>query len=326
MEKEIEITDELIVKYLTGEASPEEAMALQEWQVRSENEKYYADFEAAWNKSHPGKTSRLVSKVEAWKTVSNQLSMRGNDKSFYEKYSTILQAAASIALILAVGAFAFFSRSDSTPAIEQITGNNIERVELPDASVATLSRDTKITYKEEFKGESREVILEGEAFFKVTPDKNKPFIIHTPRVDIKVIGTSFNVNSRNGKLEVSVMEGKVQILSGDKEEFLEAGQTALLVSTTESIEVKNSIDLNVMSYATHRFVFKNTPLVEVFHTIEKSFPTSIDVSNKAIENCRLSATFEDASVEDILSMAAESLNLVVIKDGQTFLLQGEGCP
>ena len=52
----------------------------------------------------------------------------------------------------------------------------------------------------------------------------------------------------------------------------------------------------------------------------------LNVSNKTIENCTFTGTFEDASVEDILSMAAESLNLVVTKDGQTFVLQGKGCP
>jgi len=325
MEKEIEITDELIAKYLTGEASPEEAIALQEWQTQKENKKYYVDFESAWYKSYPGKASRFVNKEIAWESVKTQLP-KGNEKSFYKSYGTLLKIAASITLILGLGLVAFFPKNDPTPAIEQVTQNTIERIELPDASVATLSRDTKITYKNEFKGKSREVTLEGEAFFKVTPDTNKPFIIHTAQADIKVVGTSFNVISHNGELEVSVVEGRVVILSNSKEKYLEAGQTALIEKSTESIEVKNAIDINRIGYATHRFLFKNTPLAEVFQTIEKSYPYSINVSDRAIENCMFTGTFEDASVEDILSMAAESLNLVVTKDGQTFVLQGKGCP
>jgi transmembrane sensor len=127
-------------------------------------------------------------------------------------------------------------------------------------------------------------------------------------------------------LEVSVVEGKVLISSHGKEEYLSAGQTANLSTVTENIEVKNAVDINSMGYATHHFQFKNTSLADVFQSIEKSYPCSIEVSNKTIENCRLNATFEEDSVENILSLIAKTLDLSVTKDGQTFVLQGKGCP
>ena len=326
MEKEIEITDELIARYLTGETSPEEAIALQEWQEQNENQKYYKKFESAWHDAYPAKRPRLINKEIAWEKVSHQLSLQGKEKSFFVTYGSTLKIAASIIFILGLSAIAFFSMKENNSMVEQITQRNIERVQLPDQSTAILSRDTKIIYQNEFKGKTRELTLEGEAFFKITPNKNKPFIIHTQTADIMVVGTSFNVISHNGQLEVSVVEGKVLILSNGKEEYLEAGHTGYIKTETETVEIKNSVDVNTIGYATHQFLFKKTPLAEVFQTIEKSYPYSINVSDKAIENCKLTATFENASVEDILSMVAETLDLAVTKDGQTFVLRGKGCP
>jgi transmembrane sensor len=323
MEKEIVITDELIARYLAGDASPEEAIALQEWQQSDHNQKYYGEFEATWNSSYPAKSKRAVDKEAAWNKVSTELFSGSKSKS---SFFTPLKIAASVILILSVGAITFFLTNSKASLVEQITEKDIERIQLPDQSVATLNRNTKIVYEKEFKGNTRELTLEGEAFFKVTPDKDKPFIIHTSAADIKVVGTSFNVISHDGQLEVSVVEGKVLILSNGKKEYIQTGYSAIVKAETESIEVKNAVDVNAMGYATHRFQFKGMPLAAVFQTLEKSYSYSINVSDKAIENCKFTGTFEDASVENILSFVAESLDLAVTKDGQTFVLQGKGCP
>ncbi len=329
MEKEKEITDELIGKYITGNATPEEAIALHEWMEQADNEQYYRDFESAWNAMNGQKKIRTSDKIPGWNKVAEQLPRQVKIKSFYSN-RMFLRAAAALVIILITSAIAFYFSKQSIPPVEQITHKTIEQIELPDQSLVTMSKESKIVYQSEFNGNTRELTLEGEAFFKITPDKNKPFIIHTPSADIKVVGTSFNVISRNGQLEVSVVEGKVLVQStgkqGAEEKYLEAGSSGTINKSTQSIEIKNSVNVNEMGYATHLFLFKNTSLAEVFRTIENQTPYSITISNKAIENCKLTATFENASVENILSLVAETLDLAVTKDGQTFVLQGRGCP
>lgn len=325
MEKEIIITDDLIAKYLTGEASPDEAMALQEWKAIDVNDRYYSQFELTWSQVYAPEKTTSINKEIAWSKISSRLP-QSRQVSFYEKNKTILRIAASVIVALTVGVITFLNLKKDILLISRVTTNEIERIQLPDASVATLSRDSKIEYVNEFEGKERELTLQGEAFFKVTPNKEKPFVIHTEAADIKVVGTSFNVVTNNGRLEVSVIEGKVLIISEGKEQYLEAGMTGVIEKSNESIEVKNSVDINKMGYATHQFSFKATPLREVFKDFEKSFPYSIEVTNKAIENCTLTATFEGESAEDILAMVAISLDLVVSRDGQTFVLQGKGCP
>jgi transmembrane sensor len=325
MENKIIVTDELIAKYLTGNASPEEAMMLHEWQEGNGNKDYFDQFQSAWLSARPDKGDRVIDQANAWKKVSQRL-VPASQKSYFLSRATLLKIAASVTIALIAGAILLLSISKEESIIQQMTQNTVENITLPDQSDVTLSRNARIEYQKEFKGSARELTLQGEAFFKVTPNKEKPFIIHTENADIKVIGTSFNVNSNNGDLEVSVVEGKVLVIADEGEQYIAAGNTAHIRASSPEIEVQHSVDLNTLGYATHRFFFKNTPLVEVFRDIEKSYPFSINVSDKAIENCKLTATFENASVENILSLVAETLDLVVTKNGQTFVLQGTGCP
>ena len=82
---------------------------------------------------------------------------------------------------------------------------------MPDGSVITVNKNSTLSYPSEFKGKTREVALNGEAFFKVTPNKEKPFIIHVNDVTVRVVGTSFNIRSEKGKTEVIVETGIVQV-------------------------------------------------------------------------------------------------------------------
>lgn len=333
-EQTIEITDELIARYLSGEASPEEAMALHSWLGQRGHRAHFEKLETTWHLAYPQKTPRPVDRAAGWQTLQTNISGR-RSMAFPEKHQEpteyrfrmVLQIAASFLILLGAGLAAYVLLSDkAVPQVTHVTHQLPEEAILPDASRAVLNRNSKLHYAQDFRGRLREVTLSGEAFFKVTKDKNKPFVVHTPIADIKVVGTAFNVSEGHGELEVSVSEGKVLVITDHDSSYLEPGHTGIIRPGINPISVTPAADANTWGYATHSFTFKNTPLKDVFRYLEKSYPCSIELRNRTVANCRLNATFEHDSAENIIRLIAETLDLTVTQNGQVFLLDGKGCP
>jgi transmembrane sensor len=338
-ENESAITDELIVRYLAGEASPEEAMAVQDALTDLKFQSRFVALQTTWAATHPGKTTRKVYAAEAWQAIEDRLMRRPLEKIKASpeakktralRYShRAFRIAASLLLLAVAGVVLYnlLASQDSDEALTYVTTQGrVQHVDLPDQSVATVFRNSKLSYSADFNSHHREVsLLEGEVFFNVTHDRKHPFIIHTAVADIKVIGTAFNVTLKGDAVEVSVKEGKVQVYTKNDSTFLEAGVTGV-AQKAGLIQTQDFVNSNAWGYATHRFVFKDTPLREVIRDLEKAYPYTIHVSDQAINNCRLTATFENDSAENLLNLVAESLNLSLASSGLVYTLEGEGCP
>src|SRR5262249_25832068 len=151
-------------------------------------------------------------------------------------------------------------------------------------------------YPVKFSKKNREITFsKGEAFFQVAHDREKPFVIHTPRVNVRVIGTEFNVSVNNLQTEVSVKEGKVLVYDSNDSTYLTAGLNGVFKPDEKTNVNDNAVDNNVWSYATRKLVFKDTPLKSVIKDLEKAYSCSISTANKDISKCKLTATFENDS-------------------------------
>jgi len=125
---------------------------------------------------------------------------------------------------------------------------------------------------------------------------------------------------------VSVAQGKVLVYTEKDSVYLTPGKAAAVSSESFTpINTEISANANDWGYATRKFEFRNTLLSEVFACIEKSYPYSINVRNEAIKNCKLTATFENASAEYIVTLIAETLDLTLTKKDNVFYLEGKGC-
>jgi transmembrane sensor len=330
-EKEIEINEELIVKYLSGEATPEEALALHDWRTTPEHKLQFEQLESTWTAAHPAKKASF-NKQAAWNKLNNNIeeasSKRNQEKGrviFFGLSNHVLKIAASFLILVAAGIFTYIKLSETE--LKNITTlAESETVSLIDNSTVTLYRNTHFDYPVEFKKDTREVkLVKGEAFFKIAHDKSKPFIVHTAIADIKVIGTEFNVTVNDNQAEVSVKEGKVLVYTSNDSIYLTKGLTGS-IKTGKDIVVDNNAKSNDWGYATRKLVFKDAPLKAVIKDIEKAYPCSISVSNETINNCHLTATFDNDSIEKIVNLIAEILNLTVKRNDRVFMLEGEGCP
>lgn len=309
------VDDELIAKYLSGEASPDEAMALNDWLEEPGNKIRFQEMEKTWNESYPPIASKAVNKEAAWRKIKPTRPIGW----------TSIGIAASVTIIVAVGVWTFFEKSSSVDLITAHTNDSTDHIALADNSQVTLYLNTSIEYPKEFSRNSREVkLLAGEAFFSVTKDPEKPFVVHASFADIKVVGTQFNVIMHNDAVEVGVNEGTVVVYSGTDSVYVRRG-ASVVVRSGQAIANKE-MDANTWAYATRSLSFKDIPVEEVIKSVEKAYSCTITISNDNIKKCKLTATFDNDSLEKVLLLISESLNLKLEQNGQVYTLEGEGCP
>ena len=328
MKNEIEINDELIAKYLAGEASPEEAIALDDWLEVPANRMHFRALQKMWEASFPSRSYRPVHLENAWAKVEQRkhAGLKTPATRRLAKSNAIFKIAASVLLILTFGGIFYLYQAKKPQDISLSSGDSLKHIHFEDQSMAILNRNSNLVYPQSFANEQREVqFTKGEAFFNITPDAAKPFIIRTEIATIKVLGTAFNVLVKADTLEVSVDHGKVLVYTSTDSVYLEKGEAAFLRANDTAFKTQDS-NSNAWAYATHKFVFNNTSISEVFRYVEKAQDCTIHIANPEIGNCKLTATFESVSTDYMLNLITEALNLSVTKnDDRTFTVEGEGC-
>jgi transmembrane sensor len=320
-ENDLKVNDELIAKYLSGEATPEEAMALHDWLEIPANKTLFDQFESTWNATNPT-TIRSVNKQAAWQKIGVQAAApKGRQRVMRGNVRTI--AIAASVLIAAVAAV-FWLRSNPSSNMDVVmTLDSTKNITLPDNSRITMYHNTGVMIPKTF--DKREVTLvKGEAYFAVEKNEAKPFVVHAGFANIRVVGTEFNVTVNNDEVMVGVNEGKVLFYTDNDSIFVEKGMAVVMKPAKPAEPV--DINSNNWAYATRRLVFKDTPMSDVIGAVEKTYGRSIRISNDNVKNCKLTATFDNDSVENIVLLIAETLNLTLEKNGQAFILDGTGCP
>jgi transmembrane sensor len=320
---DIVVNDELIAKYLSGEATPDEAEALTDWLAEEGNQLHFEKMQATWDLTFPSKSKVSFNKDSAWDGLEHNMKSTREVSPFRFWYK--VAAGLIIGMSGSLLGYYLYQKDNSIPEITVVTKKNAETVTLPDNSTVVVNRNSSLSYPEGFGDESREVNFSGEGFFSVQGNAAKPFIVHTPEAHIEVVGTQFNVSSKNGRLEVNVQEGKVLVYTATDSAYLEGGQSASL-EASKPINTVNTIDVNQWGYATRKFVFQDVPLADVFESIEKAYPYVIEVPNKDIKNCRLTAAFDHVSAREMLNLIGETLDLTIQENDSTFRVEGKGCP
>ena len=319
---DIVVNDELIAKYLSGEATPDEAEALIDWLAEPGNQEHFEEMQSTWDVTYPSKAKVTFNKDVAWNEM--ELTMKATSEGSPLRFWYKVAAGLIIGLSGSLLGYYLYQKNNVVPEISVVTKKNVETVALPDNSTVVINRNSSLSYPEGFGNDSREVNFSGEGFFSVQGNAAKPFIVHTPEADIKVVGTQFNVTSNNGVLEVDVQEGKVLVYTATDSAYLDAGHSASL-EAGKPINIVNTVDANKWGYASRRFVFQDVPLAEVFESIEKAYPYVIEVPNKDIKNCRLTAAFDHVSAREMLNLIGETLDLTIQENDSTFRVEGKGC-
>ncbi len=184
---------------------------------------------------------------------------------------------------------------------------------LPDGTKGWLNSGSSIKFPERFVGKKREVTLKGEAYFDVVTNPDKPFSVSVDNLNILATGTSFNIRSweDNPNTEVVLEEGVVEIycLTENKQSLtatLDPGQLFQYSKTNSKCSVKNVDIEKYISWKNGRLIFRSDPLGEVVEKLNRWYNVNIVIMDDILESYRYVATFEDETLDEILSMLAIS--------------------
>jgi transmembrane sensor len=201
------------------------------------------------------------------------------------------------------------------------------KVMLADSSMVWLNAGSSLRYPEKFEGKTRELYLEGEAFFEVTPNREKPFIVHSGELNTRVLGTSFNIKAykNSDQLKVSVATGKVAISVGKiPPVLLIPNQTGTYSKDLGQISTEQGQVTDLTAWREGKLIYRNELLSLALDDIENKYGVHIS-SSPAMKNCRIYGTFNHDHLETLLKMIAYSVKAKVIKKGADFYISGEGC-
>lgn len=205
-------------------------------------------------------------------------------------------------------------------ALQTQTGTRIDT--LPDGSVITLNKFSELKYPEKFVGNSRNISLEqGEAFFDVAKNRNKPFIIQVKDITVKVVGTSFNIKISDKNTEVIVETGIVQVSKNGKTVDLLPSEKVTVSSSNSSLIKENSTDHLYNYYRSKEFEANETPLKRVIEVLNEAYGAHIILEREELGELTLTTTFKNESLDDILDVISKTFNLKVEKKNKTIIIK-----
>lgn len=341
----------LLSKKIAGEATAQELAALEqlmqqhpEWQYAAQN------LSDLWTSSQS--TANTADEEDAYLLHVQRMkeqSVGFDDNVLYaypaatktntSHFAAYRKIYISIAVAASVIVAVFVFSSQLKPANKliavkepnEITTNNGSRtkVQLPDGSVVWLNAGSKIKYDENFGNKTRDVILSGEAFFDVVKNKEKPFIIHTPNIDIKVLGTSFNVKAypKDATTETSLIRGLIEVTiknrsnnkiiltpneklvvennpAGNRENS-STGKPEPVISINPIKPNRTDSTINEIQWVQNRLVFDDEPLQEIALKMERWYNVRIEIKDDDLLYKRISGSF----VNENIDQAMEALSI-----------------
>jgi transmembrane sensor len=318
-----DMMDELLVKYLADEATPPEQSMVEEWINSSEaNRHYFQHFQLIWAESQKLAATTVVDENKAWQRFQRRVKKTESATAKIRAFGW-WRIAASILIVAGAAWFTstLLEKGSADPEILIASVSEVKRDTLPDGSVAVLNKHSELSYPARFKGKTRKVKLRGEAFFNIQPNKEKPFIIDVNDVQVKVVGTSFNIRSVYGLTEVIVETGIVQVTKGNEIIELKAGERISLETVDTTAQKETSDDKLYNYYVSRTFVCDNTPLWKLVEKLNEAYGTNIRIGREELRKLPLTVTFNDESLDVILTIISQTLLIKVSKGDNEIVLQ-----
>ncbi|MEO6720393.1 MAG: FecR domain-containing protein [Ferruginibacter sp.] len=237
-------------------------------------------------------------------------------RSFFSKYRFGIAAAAAVAAIVLIAVFSTQRSKQNSSSIDlaslekkQNSKGIKSTIQLADGSKVWLNADSKIQYPEAFEGNTREVYLNGEAFFEVARNPQKPFIIHLANGTVRVLGTSFNIRAYDNErvVETSVTTGKVAFIPKYKNDqkkadtvFLTPNNKARYLFNAEKIDVLPTLAINDKAWTEGKMIFKAMRLQDIATELERNFGKKVLFLDDEAKDYILTGSFQNNTLEEVM--------------------------
>ncbi len=330
----------LLTKYLRGECNASEQVIVDTWFNQL--------------KENPEDT-RLLNEVQEQllgekmlRNIKNRLSLN-NENSSPHRFGSFFRIAATILLLATIGVAAVIIGRDETNSVRMaftpednglisVTNSSLvpQKHVLSDGSIINLQPNGTLTFPEKFNKSIREVALTGEAFFDVSKDKSRPFIISANDVTVKVLGTSFNVKAYEGAEEVTVavITGKVSVSRPQHPDEDKRGEVIL---TPNQEVVYNTINENfskkivaspliVLAKPTlFEMKYDGTTVDKIFEVMEENYGIDIVYDPKVLSSCSLTTSMAEEGFHERIEIICQAIGAQYEVQDATIVIKSNGC-
>ncbi len=334
----------LLARYLAGECAEAEAAEVRAWIAASRgNLRLYREFEAIWRASPTESawdaeaaftafTERLHERP--YLSLAPSGSMGGREQRSRWHWAPATRAAAAVALLVggaAVARVAFWSHGEAAPqrtAWRTAATPRGQRatLRLPDGTNVMLGAASRLRYADAFETGPRDVTLEGEAYFDVKHDAHRPFVVHAANLVATDLGTQFVVRAYPGETQADVVvrAGKVALRAASTVDSTAArillpGQLGRLGAAGEAL-VEHADTVASFAWTHGQLVLVGAPLAEAAARIGRWYDVEVQLASPSLNALRLTASFEDEPVPEVLRLVAASLHLRLSQARRTYTL------
>jgi transmembrane sensor len=335
---------DLLAKFERGECNENEVKLINEW-YDAINEGQVAEIE-------PVEIEPLEIEGRLWSLIDPESSV-----SPTSRFPFWMKAAATILLLFVAGLGSYFMTHEGTlqeqiailkdksiPNDDFVIVVNNDRTAkelvLDDGSQITLKPNGKLRYAKQFNGAIREVYLDGEAFFKVKRDTQRPFIVYSNELVTKVLGTSFNVKAYKDDKEitVAVKSGKVSVSAnvGQQNNNVRGQQSVVLTPNQEAVynRVHESVSKRLVEKpeiilpvpTLFKMQYDGTPVAKIFEVLEENYGVDIQFEAETLKDCVLTTSMSDEGLYERLQVICKAINADYVEtDGIIFIKGGNSC-
>lgn len=284
-----------------------------------------------WDKATEMPYADSIDGDKALKKITRTIWRKSEPKIL--RYYKVYSAAASVLLILMLGSVLWlYPKAMQQPdeMYVMLCGRQtVDSLTLPDGTRVQISSGSRLTYPKEFKGDFRRVQLLGQAFFEVSPNKNKPFIVETEQMEVMALGTAFEVFSfgKDTDTETVLLNGKVKVTMTESvgqnfPEYILHPNQKLSLAKGGQVKVEK-VDANTYSAWRNkgRLSFENEKLAIIIPRLEHWYQKKIICDKEVANTYRFSFAINEESCVDVMRMLCKTAPLAFEEHGDTFILR-----
>lgn len=323
------MNEKLLIQFLTHTCLPDELRQVEQW-ISSEkaNADWLFEMERVWSLKDELRFSDKREIEEAYSRFILNLTSTANFENAKPRFQPyfLLKYAAAVVIISLLSLNLYKLYDDASNAMNIIEVPNGQRVSitLSDGTNVELNSHSKFTYPSNFSRKTRNVHLVGEAFFQVKHDKKRPFIVNTSLLDVKVLGTKFNIHAYpNEHSVVTLVEGKVEVETANKKNKLTLKPNEQVTySEKDGMLLTRDMDASItQSWTKGEAAFINKSLKVICRDLERKFDVSIEIADSLLANDVFNCRFKDsATIEQALILLKETRRLDYTFNGKHILI------
>ncbi len=335
---------ELLKRYRQGRCTPEEQNFMDAW---------YSSIENAANVSLDSLEEDDL-KRRYWRNVNEHIQKTKIKKSRNIQRVLTSWPAISVAasIVFAVTIFYYLQPEPKSDTVASVSIPHIEsemklirneksipsNIRLPDGSEIILHPGSKISFMEPFDKKDREIYLEGEAFFDVARDVNRPFLVYTNEVTTKVLGTSFSIRAlpEDKHITVAVKTGKVSVYTHQDESKVQSKPSETILTPNQQIvynRKENKVSKMLVTIPQvlipveeiKRMRFEEASVVEIFTALEEIYGVDIVFDEKLLSSCTLTTSISDGTIYNRLDIICKAISATYTVEETQIVISGLGC-